>query len=146
HGSEVDEAVDDAHGDPGVALATEIGAGGARQHAVHADDRHRHDHHDPADAGGAAGDQRDADEGAGQHHRVEHRGHRPTPRLEHAIGYDPGEHAAEHAGDAQQHAPVVVDEGVEQPDAFTEVSIPVHDRVAQIAAAELDERDGEDDR
>ena len=51
----------------------------------------------------------------------------------------------EDAGAAQQHAPVLRDEGIEGAGFFGEDDVPVHHSIAQVAAAELDKRNGEDD-
>ena len=77
-------------------------------------------------------------------------GHRAAPRLEDVVGDDAGEHAAEDAGAAEQQAPVLVDEAVLQAERVVgllgEGAVPLHDRLAQEAAAELDAGDGHDDR
>ncbi|EAU64321.1 200 kDa antigen p200, putative [Stigmatella aurantiaca DW4/3-1] len=140
--AQVDGAIDDAHRDARVLLAPKVHARRAGEHPVHANDTQGHEDDRPSQH--HAVDEKEAGHGPHAHARVEHRGDGPPSRIKEPVGDDAREHASGDARHAQQHAPVGGDERSADAGRLRELGVPLHDGVAHVATAELDEQDDND--
>ena len=140
---QIDHAVDEARGNADVAGSAEIHAGGAAQHAVHADDRH--DDHDVDPAHQRRGLQHGGAHQSADGDSVQDGDRGSAARLEQTVGHDAGHHSAQDAGAAQHGAPVVIDERAALVGLFEEDVGPLHDAAPHHSAHHLDTGDGHDD-
>lgn len=145
-GAGVNTAINEAGDDADVLGSADILGEGTREHAMHADDAHGHEHGDNTDPEGRNVQDEAENDRPREHASVEYGGHWSAFRPEEAIRDDPGEDAADDAGHAQKQTPVLVDREFGNVHGLGEELIVLHNGLAQEPATELNVGHGHDDR